>query len=76
MPSMKPSALLSMFASVSFADLRRAAANQNAGRANSQPSLHEVAHATRFAGPAQVAFGGMAANDTRDDVMSFDRSAA
>ncbi len=76
MPPLLPRALLSMFAGVSFTDLRRAAANQNAADAHGQPSLHDVAHATRFAGPAQVAFGGMAANNARDDAMSFDRSAA
>lgn len=76
MPSMKPSALLTMFAGVSFADLRRAAANQNASGAHGQPSLHDVALATRFAGPAQVAFGGMAIDNASGAMANADRSAA
>ena len=62
--SLKSGALLSLFTGVSFTDLQRAATRPSP-QANA-PTVADIAHATRFAGPSQVS---VAVNDTAVPVV-------
>ena len=78
MSSLKSGALLSLFSGVSFGDIQRAAGRRDAKRFASYPSAEDVAHATRFAGPAQISIeqARKFAEDTIADELSRIRPAA
>lgn len=55
--SLKSAALFSLFSGVSFTDVQRAATRHTPRSRGSSPTAEDIAHATRFAGPAQVSTG-------------------
>jgi hypothetical protein len=74
--SLKSGVLLSLFSGVSFTDLQRAASRSNPKRLADSPSAADVAHATRFAGPAQVSTGTPVAVDEQNQGFEPTRDAA
>lgn len=66
MSALKSAVLFSLFSGVSFADLQRAARQREQGQALPYPTAEDVAHAARFAAPAQPIVQ-TAAGDQRDD---------
>jgi hypothetical protein len=78
MSALKSGALLSLFSGVSLGDIQRAAARRDVTRFASYPSAEDVAHATRFAGPAQVSIEAArkVAEDTIAEELSRIRPAA
>ncbi len=78
MSSLKSGALLSLFSGVSFSDIQRAAGRRDVTRFASYPSPEDVAHATRFAGPAQVSIEAArkVAEDTITEQLARIRPAA
>lgn len=67
--SLKSGVLCSLFTGVSFGDLQRAARGN--GKPVKSPSPQAIAHASRFAGSAQIS---LAVNENRADEVSVDSS--
>lgn len=72
MSALKSAVLFSLFSGVSFADLQRAARQREQGQALAYPTPEDVAHAARFAAPAQPVVLPAGNDETDEDYETRD----